>query len=220
MKYIKLFEARVTYAQKSKQLADKFNSLIDEATKIEVEDVMRSIFDITGSPSKERCFINWSVKGTNKAGMTSITLHDVDTYKLVKYAYDNLLLGNLTMDAILSYDFSSFREEVLDLVEDEVAYVKETLESMGYEFKYQRPSDTGTGDRKQIERFGSRRYLRFQVIKKDVDGSSIIEDREYYSSLPKSIIKPFGLFMMQYKVPDEKAEEFANLLGSADWSKE
>jgi len=208
MKYIKLFEARKTYAQKSKELADKFNSLIDEATKIEVEDVMRSIFDITGSPTKERYFINWGVKGTNKAGMTSITLHDVDTYKYIKYAYDNLLLGNLTMDAVLSYEFSSFREEVLDLVEDEVAYVKETLESMGYEFKYQRPSDTGT------------RYLRFQVIKKDVDGSYIIEEKEYYSSLPKSIIKPFEMFMMQYKVPDEKAAEFANLLGSADWSKE
>jgi uncharacterized protein YcgL (UPF0745 family) len=207
MKYIKLFEAKKTYAQKAKELFDKFNSLIDESTKIEVEDVMRSIFDITGSPTKERYFISWSVKGTNKTGITSALLHDVDTYKWIKYAYDNLLLDNLTMDAVLSYEFSSFREEVLDLVEDEVAYVKETLESMGYEFKYQRP-ETGV------------LYLIFRVIKKDVDASSIIEEKEYYSSLPKSIIKPFGLFMMQYKVPDEKAAEFANLLRSADWSKE
>jgi len=209
MKYIKLFEAKKTYTQKSKELYDKFNSLIDEATKIEVEDVMRSIFDITGSPTSESYYIRWSVKGTNKAGITSTLFHDVDTYKLVKYAYDNLLLGNLTMDASLSYDIQSVRDELLELVEDEVAYVKETLESMGYEFKYQ----------KYIPTTGAP-YLRFRVIKKDVDGSSIIEDREYYSSLPKSIIKPFGLFMMQYKVPDEKAEEFANLLGSADWSKE
>jgi len=77
---------------------------------------------------------------------------------------------------------------------------------MGYEFSYNVNHRSGT--------------IRFMVVKKDVDASSIIEGKEYYSYLPEPIIKPFGLFMMQYKVPDEKAAEFAKLLGSADWSKE
>ena len=28
------------------------------------------------------------------------------------------------------------------------------------------------------------------------------------------------MFMLQYNVPEEKAAEFANMLGSADWTKE
>lgn len=210
MKYIKLFEARKTYAQKSKELFDKFDSLIDEESKIEVEDVMRSIFDITGSP-KEKRWINWRLKDNSKNGNTHTMYHSVDSYKYLKLIYDRLLLDDIDLDYCLCYDIYSFRDEILPTIEDEVVYVKETLESMGYEFKYS--TDTGV--------YGTRLpYLRFMVIKKDVDGSSIIEEKEYYSSLPKSIIKPFEMFMMQYKVPDEKAAEFAKVLGSADWSKE
>jgi hypothetical protein len=206
MKYLKLFEAKKTYAQKSKELFDKFDSLIDEESKIEVEDVMRSIFDITGSPTETR-FVNWRLKDNSKNGNTRTMYHDVDSYKYFKLIYDRLLLDDIDLDYCLCYDVYSIREEILPSIEDEVVYVKETLESMGYEFIYKNPASDIS-------------IIRFMVIKKDVDASSIIEEKEYYSSLPKSIIKPFGLFMMQYKVPDEKAEEFANLLGSADWSKE
>lgn len=101
-------------------------------------------------------------------------------------------------------------EESARLAEEESAYVKETLESMGYIFEFIRYSKRDVTDKD----------LRLNVIKADIDASSIIEDKEYYSSLPRSIIKDFDMFMLQYKVPEEKAAEFANLLGSADWSKE
>lgn len=55
MKHIKIFEARKTYAQKSKELREKFLTLIDanisDDEKAEIEDVLRSIFDIVGSPN-------------------------------------------------------------------------------------------------------------------------------------------------------------------------
>ena len=205
MKYLKLFEARKTYAQKSKEIFDKFDSLIDEESRIEVGDVMRSIFDIAGAPIEKR-FFNWRLKDGSKSGNTHTMYHCVDSYKHLKYVYDNLLLGEVELDSCLCYDFYSFREEILPSIEEEAAYVEETLESMGYEFSYNVNHRSGT--------------IRFMVVKKDVDASSIIEGKESYSYLPEPIIKPFGLFMMQYKVPDEKAAEFAKLLGSADWSKE
>jgi len=206
MKYLKLFEAKKTYAEKSKELFDKFDSLIDEESIIEVEDVMRSIFDITGEPTEMR-FVNWRLKDNSKNGNTRTMYHTVDTYKYLKFIYDRLLLDDVDLDYCLCYDVYSIREEILPSIKEEMVYVKETLESMGYEFIYKNPeSDIST--------------IRFMIIKKDVDASSIIEGKEYYSYLPKSIIKPFGLFMIQYKVPEEKAAEFAKVLGSADWSKE
>ena len=206
MKYLKLFEAKKTYAEKSKELFDKFDSLLDEESKIEVEDVMRSIFDITGEPTEKR-FVNWRLKDNSKNGNTRTMYHTVDTYKYLKFIYDRLLLDDVDLDYCLCYDVYSIREEILPSIKEEMVYVKETLESMGYEFIYKNPaSDIST--------------IRFMIIKKDVDASSIIEGKEYYSYLPKSIIKPFGLFMIQYKVPEEKAAEFAKVLGSADWSKE
>jgi len=206
MKYLKLFEAKKTYAEKSKELFDKFDSLIDEESIIEVEDVMRSIFDIAGEPTEKR-FVNWRLKDNSKNGNTRTMYHTVDTYKYLKFIYDRLLLDDVDLDYCLCYDVYSIREEILPSIKEEMVYVKETLESMGYEFIYKNPaSDIST--------------IRFMIIKKDVDASSIIEGKEYYSYLPKSIIKPFGLFMIQYKVPEEKAAEFAKVLGSADWSKE
>jgi len=206
MKYLKLFEAKKTYAEKSKELFDKFDSLLDEESIIEVEDVMRSIFDIAGEPTEKR-FVNWRLKDNSKSGNTRTMYHTVDTYKYLKFIYDRLLLDDVDLDYCLCYDVYSIREEILPSIKEEMVYVKETLESMGYEFIYKNPaSDIST--------------IRFMIIKKDVDASSIIEGKEYYSYLPKSIIKPFGLFMIQYKVPEEKAAEFAKVLGSADWSKE
>jgi len=206
MKYLKLFEAKKTYAEKSKELFDKFDSLIDEESIIEVEDVMRSIFDIAGEPTEKR-FVNWRLKDNSKNGNTRTMYHTVDTYKYLKFIYDRLLLDDVDLDYCLCYDVYSIREEILPSIKEEVVYVKETLESMGYEFVYENPASDIS-------------IIRFKVIKKDVDASSIIEGKEYYSYLPKSIIKPFGLFMIQYKVPEEKAAEFAKVLGSADWSKE
>lgn len=207
MKYLKLFEAKKTYAEKSKELFDKFDSLLDEESRIEVEDVMRSIFDIAGEQDTEKRFVNWRLKDNSKNGNTRTMYHTVDTYKYLKFIYDRLLLDDVDLDYCLCYDVYSIREEILPLIEDEVVYVKETLESMGYEFIYKNGASGGSSK-------------RFMIIKKDVDASSIIEGKEYYSYLPKSIIKPFGLFMIQYKVPEEKAAEFAKVLGSADWSKE
>jgi hypothetical protein len=205
MKYLKLFEAKKTYAEKSKELFDKFDSLLDEESIIEVEDVMRSIFDIAGEPTEKR-FVNWRLKDNSKNGNTRTMYHTVDTYKYLKFIYDRLLLDDVDLDYCLCYDVYSIREEILPSIEEEAAYVEETFESMGYEFSYNVNRRSGT--------------IRFMVVKKDVDASSIIEGKEYYSYLPKSIIKPFGLFMIQYKVPEEKAAEFAKVLGSADWSKE
>ena len=111
------------------------------------------------------------------------------------------------------------------LAEEEIAYAKETLESMGYSFEFQKYDKLGnTSDLTQKYDLSSRNLpesvLRLNVVKGGLDGSSIIEDKEYYSSLPRSIIKGFDMFMLQYNVPEEKAAEFANMLGSADWTKE
>lgn len=223
MKHIKIFEARKTYAQKSKELREKFLTLIDanisDDEKVEIEDVLRSIFDIVGSPnfkdsSEVTFFIKYEyIKGGNTGHIffnESVWIEDANTYKELRGVYDNLIHGNIKLSAILTYGIRGVSEESARLAEEESAYVKETLESMGYIFEFIRYSKRDVTDKD----------LRLNVIKADIDTSSIIEDKEYYSSLPRSIIKDFDMFMLQYKVPEEKAAEFANLLGSADWSKE
>lgn len=144
MKYLKLFEAKKTYAEKSKELFDKFDSLLDEESIIEVEDVMRSIFDIAGEPTEKR-FVNWRLKDNSKNGNTRTMYHTVDTYKYLKFIYDRLLLDDVDLDYCLCYDVYSIREEILPSIKEEMVYVKETLESMGYEFIYKNPaSDIST----------------------------------------------------------------------------
>jgi len=213
MKYIKLFEARVTYAQKSEELRKRFLTLIEanDIDTVEIEDVLRSIFDITGSPTREDTSINYNLinplpfVGNYGTIPKEAWLDNAETYKKMKTAYDNLIHGNLNMNVDFTYVIKPVSKEIRNLVDEEVVYVKETLESMGYLFKYINDDSNNS--------------ITILITKEGLDGSSIIEEKEYYSSLPKSIIKPFDMFMMQYKIPDEKAAEFAKVLGSADWSK-
>ena len=224
MKYIKLFEASKTPKAKSKELREKFLTLIGtdiiDADKQEIEDALRSIFDIAGAPDEERVYIRYvygkkSVKpGSVKGGhiFEENWLDSTDSYKQLKNAYENLIHGNLELSAVFSYTIKDISEEGMRLAEEEIAYAKETLESMGYSLEFQKFDLSGQDLPESV--------LRLNVVKKGLDGSSIIEDKEYYSSLPRSIIKGFDMFMLQYNVPEEKAAEFANMLGSADWTKE
>jgi hypothetical protein len=227
MKYIKLFEANKTPKAKSKELREKFLTLIDadiiDADKQEIEDALRSIFDIAGSPDEERVYIRYaygeqSVKPDGVKGGHIFKENWIDnaaTYKQLKNAYENLIHGNLELSTVFSYTIKRVNEERMRLAEEEIAYAKETLESMGYSLEFQKSNwEFIHGTRNPPD------MLRLNVVKIGLDGSSIIEDKEYYSSLPKSIIKGFDMFMLQYKVPEEKAAEFANMLGSADWTKE
>lgn len=238
MKYIKLFEASKTPKAKSKELREKFLTLIGadiiDADKQEIEDALRSIFDIAGAPDEERVYIRYtygehSVKpGDQVKGGHIFEENWIDnaySYKQLKNAYENLINGNLELSAVFSYTIKDISEEGMRLAEEEIAYAKETLESMGYSFEFQKYDKLGnTSDLTQKYDLSSRNLpesvLRLNVVKKGLDGSSIIEDKEYYSSLPRSIIKGFDMFMLQYNVPEEKAAEFANMLGSADWTKE
>ena len=237
MKYIKLFEANKTPKAKSKELREKFLTLIDadiiDADKQEIEDALRSIFDIAGSPDEERVYIRYtygeqSVKPDGVKGGHIFKENWIDnaaTYKQLKNAYENLIHGNLELSTVFSYTIKRVNEERMRLAEEEIAYAKETLESMGYSFEFQKYDKLGnTSDLTQKYDLSSRNLpesvLRLNVVKGGLDGSSIIEDKEYYSSLPRSIIKGFDMFMLQYNVPEEKAAEFANMLGSADWTKE
>lgn len=225
MKYIKLFEASKTPKAKSKELREKFLTLIGadiiDADKQEIEDALRSIFDIAGAPDEERVYIRYTygeqavkpgaqVKGGHI--FEENWIDSADSYKQLKNAYENLINGNLELSAVFSYTIKDISEEGMRLAEEEIAYAKETLESMGYSFEFQKYDLSGQDLPESV--------LRLNVVKKGLDGSSIIEDKEYYSSLPKSIIKGFDMFMLQYNVPDDKAAEFANMLGSADWTKE
>ena len=238
MKYIKLFEANKTPKAKSKELREKFLTLIGtdiiDADKQEIEDALRSIFDIAGAPDEERVYIRY-VYGKQAVKPGSLVkgghifkenwLDNADSYKQLKNAYENLINGNLELSAVFSYTIKDISEEGMRLAEEEIAYAKDTLESMGYSFEFQKYDKLGnTSDLTQKYDLSSRdlpeSVLRLNVVKKGLDGSSIIEDKEYYSSLPKSIIKGFDMFMLQYNVPEEKAAEFANMLGSADWTKE
>ena len=224
MKYIKLFEASKTPKAKSKELREKFLTLIGadiiDADKQEIEDALRSIFDIAGAPDEERVYIRYvygkkSVKpGSVKGGhiFEENWLDSTDSYKQLKNAYENLIHGNLELSAVFSYTIKDISEEGMRLAEEEIAYAKETLESMGYSLEFQKFDLSGQDLPESV--------LRLNVVKRGLDGSSIIEDKEYYSSLPRSIIKGFDMFMLQYNVPEEKAAEFANMLGSADWTKE
>jgi hypothetical protein len=227
MKYIKLFEANKTPKAKSKELREKFLTLIDadiiDADKQEIEDALRSIFDIAGSPDEERVYIRYtygeqSVKPDGVKGGHIFKENWIDnaaTYKQLKNAYENLIHGNLELSTVFSYTIKRVNEERMRLAEEEIAYAKETLESMGYSLEFQKSNwEFIHGTRNPPD------MLRLNAVKIGLDGSSIIEDKEYYSSLPKSIIKGFDMFMLQYKVPEEKAAEFANMLGSADWTKE
>ena len=237
MKYIKLFEANKTPKAKSKELREKFLTLIGtdiiDADKQEIEDALRSIFDIAGAPDEERVYIRYiygkqAVKPSSVKGghiFEENWLDNTDSYKQLKSAYENLINGNLELSAVFSYTIKDISEEGMRLAEEEIAYAKETLESMGYSFEFQKYDKLGnTSDLTQKYDLSSRdlpeSVLRLNVVKGGLDGSSIIEDKEYYSSLPKSIIKGFDMFMLQYNVPEEKAAEFANMLGSADWTKE
>ena len=238
MKYIKLFEANKTPKVKSKELREKFLTLIGtdiiDADKQEIEDALRSIFDIAGAPDEERVYIRYvygeqAVKpGAQVKGghiFEENWLDNTDSYKQLKNAYENLINGNLELSAVFSYTIKDISEEGMRLAEEEIAYAKDTLESMGYSFEFQKYDKLGnTSDLTQKYDLSSRdlpeSVLRLNVVKKGLDGSSIIEDKEYYSSLPRSIIKGFDMFMLQYNVPEEKAAEFANMLGSADWTKE
>lgn len=228
MKYIKLFEANKTPKAKSKELREKFLTLIGtdiiDADKQEIEDALRSIFDIAGAPDEERVYIRYvygeqAVKpGAQVKGghiFEENWLDNTDSYKQLKNAYENLINGNLELSAVFSYTIKNISEEGMRLAEEEIAYVKETLESMGYSFEFDKLHWEFTRGGRNLPDI-----LRLNVVKKGLDGSSIIEDKEYYSSLPKSIIKGFDMFMLQYNVPEEKAAEFANMLGSADWTKE
>ena len=237
MKYIKLFEANKTPKAKSKELREKFLTLIGtdiiDADKQEIEDALRSIFDIAGAPDEERVSIRY-VYGEQAVKPSSVKgghifeenwLDNTDSYKQLKNAYENLINGNLELSAVFSYTIKDISEEGMRLAEEEIAYAKDTLESMGYSFEFQKYDKLGnTSDLTQKYDLSSRdlpeSVLRLNVVKKGLDGSSIIEDKEYYSSLPRSIIKGFDMFMLQYNVPEEKAAEFANMLGSADWTKE
>ena len=237
MKYIKLFEANKTPKAKSKELREKFLTLIGtdiiDADKQEIEDALRSIFDIAGAPDEERVYIRYvygkkSVKpGSVKGGhiFEENWLDNADSYKQLKNAYENLINGNLELSAVFSYTIKDISEEGMRLAEEEIAYAKETIESMGYSLEFQKYDKLGnTSDLTQKYDLSSRdlpeSVLRLNVVKGGLDGSSIIEDKEYYSSLPRSIIKGFDMFMLQYNVPEDKAAEFANMLGSADWTKE
>lgn len=237
MKYIKLFEASKTPKAKSKELREKFLTLIGtdiiDADKQEIEDALRSIFDIAGAPDEERVYIRYTygeqaVKPAQVKGghiFEENWIDNTDSYKQLKNAYENLINGNLELSAVFSYTIKDISEEGMRLAEEEIAYAKETLESMGYSFEFQKYDKLGnTSDLTQKYDLSSRdlpeSVLRLNVVKKGLDGSSIIEDKEYYSSLPRSIIKGFDMFMLQYNVPEEKAAEFANMLGSADWTKE
>lgn len=104
MKHIKIFEARKTYAQKSKELREKFLTLIDanisDDEKAEIEDVLRSIFDIVGSPnfkdsSEVTFFIKYEyIKGGNAGHIffnESVWIEDANTYKELRGVYDNLM---------------------------------------------------------------------------------------------------------------------------------
>ena len=225
MKYIKLFEANKTPKAKSKELREKFLTLIGtdiiDADKQEIEDALRSIFDIAGAPDEERVYIRYAygehavkpgaqVKGGHI--FEENWLDNTDSYKQLKNAYENLINGNLELSAVFSYTIKDISEEGMRLAEKEIAYAKETLESMGYSLEFQKFDLSGQDLPESV--------LRLNVVKGGLDGSSIIEDKEYYSSLPRSIIKGFDMFMLQYNVPEEKAAEFANMLGSADWTKE
>ena len=224
MKYIKLFEASKTPKAKSKELREKFLTLIGtdiiDADKQEIEDALRSIFDIAGAPDEERVYIRYTygeqaVKPAQVKGghiFEENWLDNTDSYKQLKNAYENLIHGNLELSAVFSYTIKDISEEGMRLAEEEIAYAKETLESMGYSLEFQKFDLSGQDLPESV--------LRLNVVKKGLDGSSIIEDKEYYSSLPRSIIKGFDMFMLQYNVPEEKAAEFANMLGSADWTKE
>ncbi len=238
MKYIKLFEANKTPKAKSKELREKFLTLIGtdiiDTDKQEIEDALRSIFDIAGAPDEERVYIRY-VYGEQAVKPGSLVkgghifegnwLDNADSYKQLKNAYENLINGNLELSAVFSYTIKDISEEGMRLAEEEIAYAKDTLESMGYSFEFQKYDKLGnTSDLTQKYDLSSRdlpeSVLRLNVVKKGLDGSSIIEDKEYYSSLPRSIIKDFDMFMLQYNVPEEKVAEFANMLGSADWTKE
>lgn len=224
MKYIKLFEASKTPKAKSKELREKFLTLIGtdiiDADKQEIEDALRSIFDIAGAPDVERVYIRYvygeqAVKPAQVKGghiFEENWFDSTDSYKQLKNAYENLINGNLELSAVFSYTIKDISEEGMRLAEEEIAYAKETLESMGYSLEFQKFDLSGQDLPESV--------LRLNVVKRGLDGSSIIEDKEYYSSLPRSIIKGFDMFMLQYNVPEEKAAEFANMLGSADWTKE
>jgi len=211
MRYIKTFEARKTYAVMARDLRSKFMQLGSQADRLEIEDVLRPISDLVGEPRNTYEYIRYSYidkpQVTGTIWMSS-GHEDADSYRAMRSAYDNMIHGNLKMALTISFEFADGREGVVEAVEEELSYLKETLASMGYSTDYSI----------LFRENPSKRMFKIDVSKEDLDVSSIIDEKEYYSHLPRAIIKPFDMFMLQYKVPEDKAAEFAALLGSADWT--
>ena len=138
MKYIKLFEANKTPKAKSKELREKFLTLIGadiiDADKQEIEDALRSIFDIAGAPDEERVSIRY-VYGEQAVKPGALVkgghifeenwLDNTDSYKQLKNAYENLINGNLELSAVFSYTIKDISEEGMRLAEEEIAYAKD-----------------------------------------------------------------------------------------------
>jgi len=211
MKYLKLFEAknkRKTYREMSIEIFDKFKSLFDANIDPEIEDRFLSINDILPLSKSFSLKCKFDGKKENIGFNYYSSLLDSTSYRRIKAIYDRVLLNEgVEIDACFTYysdnlvRYNNVKEEIIKEVED----LKESIESMGYVFK------------ENITDISNDRQIVFNVIKKNIDISPILENPEYLELLPSGLIKSFSEFMMKYKVSEIDRANFAKILSETDW---
>lgn len=214
MRHIKMFEAS-KYASQAKELRGKFASLIGQFDEDEVHDVMYPIWDLVGRPDKVLRYVEFYPVGKPKDARTVSANapswdEDAESYRNMNKAARSIEAGTTKAAVVFRYIIGTLVGEydrIKERLFEEAEMIKETLDSMGYVF-------SGI----QLQRNSVVKMLQIEVRLEELDLSVLSVSKDYHSVLPSAIVKPFELFMADFKVPEERARQFAHLLGNADWS--